>query len=309
MNLQHLKYAAEVERCGSINKAAKNLFITQPYLSTCLKELEEQINITIFNRSVHGISITDEGREFLTQAKGLLAHAETLEQRYQQKMQYEHTFKIASVRSVVPMLAYINFLNNIMKVLDYSKLGFFETGLVQTIDAVYRNEASLGVLMYYAGQTDYINSYGSIKDLELYDIDSVPAHIVVSKNHELANGLVLEDADMSKYKYATYGDYSESILNVTNECKLIGIETAKKVVYVHDRHTLLNVLGTTDAFAIAHKFRKQDEDNHGLVSIPVNNCKSLVYFGYIKSRHNLIEEGSLEMAFIEELKRSIQFFK
>jgi len=308
MNLQHLKYAAEVERCGSINKAAKSLFITQPYLSTCLKELEEQLNIILFKRSVQGITITDEGREFLTQAKGLLAHAETLEQRYQEKMLYEHIFKIASVRSVVPMSAYITFLNN-MKPIEFAKLGFFETGLLQTIDAVYNNEVSLGVVMYYAGQTDYINSYGSIKDLELYDVDSVPAHIVVSKNHDLANGLAFKDADMDKYPYATYGDYSQSILNVANECKLIGIEPATKVIYVHDRHTLMHVLKTTDAYAIAHKFRKEDEEYYGLASIPVNNCKSRVYFGYIKSRHNLIEEDSLEMAYIEELKRALQLFQ
>jgi DNA-binding transcriptional LysR family regulator len=309
MNLQHLRYAAEVERCGSINKAAKNLYITQPYLSTCLKDLEEELNVTLFKRSVQGITITSEGREFLTQARSLLAHAENLEKKYKQKTLHEHTFKIASVRSVVPMLGYINFLNGTLNMVDYSKLGFFETGLVQTIDAVYHNEASLGVLMFFSGQIDFINSYGSIKDLELTEVDSVPAYIIVSKDHDLANGLRLEQADMSQYLYATYGDYSDSILNVANECKLIGIEPASRVIFVHDRYTLLYVLKTTNAYAVAHRFRPEDEKCYNLTSIPVANEKARVCFGYIKSKHHTIEEESLEMAFLEELRRAIKLFQ
>ena len=47
MNLLHLKYAVEIEKTGSITKAANNLFMGQPNLSKAIKELENEIGITI----------------------------------------------------------------------------------------------------------------------------------------------------------------------------------------------------------------------------------------------------------------------
>ena len=51
MNLSHLRYALEVERTGSINKAAQNLFMGQPNLSKAIKDLESEVGITIFKRN------------------------------------------------------------------------------------------------------------------------------------------------------------------------------------------------------------------------------------------------------------------
>ncbi len=51
LTLQQLKYDIEVANRGSINEAAKRLFISQPSLSNAIKELEEDMQITIFERS------------------------------------------------------------------------------------------------------------------------------------------------------------------------------------------------------------------------------------------------------------------
>ena len=51
MNILHLKYAVEVEKTSSLNKAAENLFVSQPNLSRAVKELEESLGITIFRRT------------------------------------------------------------------------------------------------------------------------------------------------------------------------------------------------------------------------------------------------------------------
>lgn len=61
MTLQQLKYAIEIATRGSINEAAKRLFIFQPSLSNAIKELETELQITIFERTNKGISISVEG--------------------------------------------------------------------------------------------------------------------------------------------------------------------------------------------------------------------------------------------------------
>ena len=69
MTLQQLRYAITIADCGSMNEAAKHLFISQPSLSETMKELENEIGFDIFLRSNRGIIITPEGEEFLGYAR------------------------------------------------------------------------------------------------------------------------------------------------------------------------------------------------------------------------------------------------
>ena len=61
MTLQQLKYALTIADCGSMNEAAKQLFISQPSLSLAVKELEKEIGTRLFKRSNRGVSVTQEG--------------------------------------------------------------------------------------------------------------------------------------------------------------------------------------------------------------------------------------------------------
>lgn len=72
MTLQQLKYAIAIASNKSMNKAAKELFISQPSLSGTIKELENEIGIEIFIRSNRGIVITPEGEEFIGYARQVL---------------------------------------------------------------------------------------------------------------------------------------------------------------------------------------------------------------------------------------------
>ena len=85
MNITHLRYAVEVEKAKSINKAAENLYMGQPNLSRAIRELEEELGITIFNRSSRGMTITPEGEEFLSYAHRILEQVSEVEAIYKTK--------------------------------------------------------------------------------------------------------------------------------------------------------------------------------------------------------------------------------
>ena len=82
MNIQHLKYAVEVAKTGSISKAAETLYINQPNLSRAIRELEGSLGITLFERSAKGMTSTREGREFLRNAEKVLAELDEIENYY-----------------------------------------------------------------------------------------------------------------------------------------------------------------------------------------------------------------------------------
>ena len=71
MTLQQLHYVITISEAGSINKASELLYIAQPSLTSSIKELEKEIGITIFNRSGRGVTLTNDGAEFLLYAKQL----------------------------------------------------------------------------------------------------------------------------------------------------------------------------------------------------------------------------------------------
>lgn len=82
MTLQQLKYIVTVAQTGTITEAAGKLYISQPSLTNAIHELEKEMNITIFNRTNKGISVSKEGEDFLSYARQILEQAAILEDRY-----------------------------------------------------------------------------------------------------------------------------------------------------------------------------------------------------------------------------------
>ena len=69
MTLTQMRYAITVADSKSMNEAARNLFISQPSLSSSIKELEREAGIEIFRRTNRGICLTPDGEEFIGYAR------------------------------------------------------------------------------------------------------------------------------------------------------------------------------------------------------------------------------------------------
>ena len=65
MTIQQLKYVIAISEAGSYNKAAEVLYISQPSLTNAVQDLEREIGVTVFNRSGRGVSLTNDGMEFI----------------------------------------------------------------------------------------------------------------------------------------------------------------------------------------------------------------------------------------------------
>ncbi len=73
MTLTQLRYLMTIAKTGSFNKAAEQLYVSQPSLTSAVKELERELGITLFYRSGRGVTLTGDGTEFLLYAKQLRA--------------------------------------------------------------------------------------------------------------------------------------------------------------------------------------------------------------------------------------------
>ena len=94
MNLQQCRYVDMVARMGSFSQAAKELFMTQPNLSSSIKDLENELGVQLFVRSNVSTRPTEDGYDFLKYAKRILGEVDLLEQRYQED--FKKSFTVAS---------------------------------------------------------------------------------------------------------------------------------------------------------------------------------------------------------------------
>ena len=87
MTLAQLRYTIAIAKAGSMNEAAKSLYISQPSLSTAIRELEAETGVEIFRRTNRGIAVTPAGEEFLGYARQVVEQYELMEAKYISKEQ------------------------------------------------------------------------------------------------------------------------------------------------------------------------------------------------------------------------------
>ena len=158
MNLQHLKYAVEVARSRSISKAAESLYISQPFLSKAIRELESDIGIDIFNRTSRGVIPTKKGEEFLIHAQALLDHMEELEALYKVAPREEYHFEITVPISCYIAHAFVQFVQELSDK-PYIKVDYQEANTMTAIDRVVDRDSNIGIIRYQEDYEDYFLRY------------------------------------------------------------------------------------------------------------------------------------------------------
>ena len=64
MNLNQLEYFCTAVECGSITKAAKKLFVTQPAISGAIRELEKEFSVILFSHTRNRLALSPDGERF-----------------------------------------------------------------------------------------------------------------------------------------------------------------------------------------------------------------------------------------------------
>ena len=165
MNLQHLKYMVEVERVGSITRAASNLFMGQPNLSKAIKEVENEIGVTVFKRSPKGVFPTEKGKAFLEYAKAIIVQMEKIESLYNPDTADTIRFGISVPRATYITHAFTEFVNGLDREKPIS-LDFRETNSVDAISNVCDSTSNIAIIRYDINNEEYFLSMLAEKDLK-----------------------------------------------------------------------------------------------------------------------------------------------
>ncbi|MFD1773699.1 LysR family transcriptional regulator [Paenibacillus rhizophilus] len=298
MTLQQLKYVIEVAGRGSMNEAAKRLFISQPSLSNAIRDLEEEIGITIFERTNKGISLSKEGAEFLSYARQVVEQAELLENRYLGAKPSPQHFSVSTQHYAFAVNAFVNLVRQHGQ--DEYEVALRETKTYEIIQDVKSLRSEIGIL--------YLNEFNSkvmgrlLKDAGLIfnSLFIAKPHIFISIHNPLAKQSIVTIDQLQEYPYLSFeqGEYnsfhfSEEILSTLSH---------PKSIRVNDRATLFNLLIGLNGYTISTGVLSADLNGNEIIPVPLD-CDESINVGWICHKDAALSK--LGLAYVEELKKAI----
>ncbi|KAA9128424.1 LysR family transcriptional regulator [Streptococcus agalactiae] len=300
MRIQQLQYVIKIVETGSMNEAAKQLYITQPSLSNAVRNLETEMGIQIFIRNPKGITLTKDGMEFLSYARQILEQTALLEERYKGDNTSRELFSVSSQHYAFVVNAFVALFNGT----DMTQYELFlrETRTWEIIDDVKNFRSEIGVL--------FLNSYNRDVLTKLFDDNSLIAttlftttpHIFVSKSNPLANRKKLSMKDLEDYPYLNYDQGLHNSFYFSEEM-MSQIPHPKSIV-VSDRATLFNLMIGLDGYTVATGILNSKLNGDEIVAIPldVDDVIDIVYI-----RHDKANLSKMGQKFIDYLLEEVSF--
>jgi DNA-binding transcriptional LysR family regulator len=301
-NLLQLKYAVEVEKTGSISKAAENLYMNQPNLSKSIRELEDDIGIAIFDRTAKGVVPTEKGREFLGYARNILSQIAEMEALYKPSDDKKIRFDLCAPRAGYISHALTDVILSLGPNADYS-IDYREAGAMRTIKQVANGVNQLGVIRYQTiYETNYLNALTE-RALQYEPVFEFAYVAIMSAHHPLAAREIVRERDLADYTEILYGDSSIPALPVNQARELAQAIEAKKTITVYERASQLELISRLEtAYALGSPVPQDVLNRFGLIQkradFPGNVYRDVIIYraGYHLTR--------LDRLLMEKLRES-----
>ena len=237
MTLQQLRYAIAVADNGSMNEAAKKLFISQPSLSGMIKDLEEELDIQIFLRSNRGILITPEGMEFLGYARQVMEQYRLMENRFIEK-KVKKKFSVSTQHYTFAVKAFVELVKRVG--MEEYEFAVYETKTYEILEAVRSFKSELGILYLNDFNQKAMNKLFHENSLEFVELFSCHTCVYLWTGHPLADKKVISMKELEEYPCLSFDQGNNNSFYLAEE--VLSTYDYKKIIKASDRATLLNLM-------------------------------------------------------------------
>ncbi len=241
MKIEHLKYALEVERTGLISKAAENLFLNQPHLSKAIRELEDSVGITIFNRTPKGVVPTKDGAEFLVYARNIVSQVDEVENMYKHRDSDVHKFDVSVPMACYVAQAFIEFVTELVdsKSIDIS---YHETNSLMAINSVVNNDNNIAIIRYQTIYEKYFMQFLEENNLTVKPLWEFEYQLIMSVQNPLAMEKQIEYSDLDEYIEITHGYLTIPSIPAAKAREIMQQNKEKKEIAVFERESQFELL-------------------------------------------------------------------
>ncbi len=200
MKLEQIEYVAKIEEYHSINQAAKSMYFTQPFLSSNIKSLEEELGFKIFNRSTHGVTLTDEGKKFLEYGNQILELVKKIGEIGNESISKTESLSVCYLPSYHVLDLLHKFVHKSGNKIEFN---VFELENAEIYHKVKDNPECIGIAFHYGEKFDNWTDFCEKNNLQFIELYKEPINIVVGKNCPLFKKDVVRYADLDGYEAIT----------------------------------------------------------------------------------------------------------
>ncbi|MBY4797127.1 LysR family transcriptional regulator [Collinsella sp. AGMB00827] len=299
MTFIQLTYVLAVAREGSMSRAAKALFISQPSLSTAIQELEAELGVTLFYRTSTGVVVTTDGEEFLGYARQVIEQTDLIEERYFGSAPVKHQFCVSCQHYSFAVEAFVALIKKYGgREYDFR---IRETQTYEIIEDVAALRSEVGVLYLNEFNRSVLMRTLTDKALRFTRLFIASPHVFVGKASPLASRERVTLADLEPYPRLSYEQGEHNAFYFAEE--LESTRASAKDILVRDRATLFNLMAGLDGYTISSGVINSDLYGPNIVAVPLEGDDAME-IGYIT--HTRVAPGSFGEHYIEELTRTAE---
>ena len=303
MTIQQLKYTITIANQGSFNKASEVLYISQPSLTESIKELEKELGITIFYRSGKGVTLTNEGVEFLAYAREIYGQFENVLERYGENGNRKKMFSVSTQHYTFAVKSFVE----LVKKLDTSEFEFAirEEQTQKVIDDVINMNSEIGILYLSSFNMPVIGKLLRQNHLEFHELISCEAYVYLWKGHPLANKERISFDELKDYPCLSFEQGGNGSMYFAEE--ILASYPYPRMIRATDRATMLNLMVGLNGYTLCSGVICEELNGSDFTSVPFapddNHPGETMTVGYITKKNLLLSK--VGKIYIEELKRTL----
>ena len=304
MTLTQLNYIIVIAETRSINKAAEQLYVSQPSLTNAVQELEKELGITLFHRSGRGVTLTNDGAEFLLYAKQLYGQYEDMMEKYGKGGARKKKFGVSTQHYSFAVKAFVDMARKF----DMSEYEFAirETQTADVIRDVSTLKSEIGVLYLCEFNRKCMEKLLKSAGLVFHHLIDCQAYVYLWKHHPLAGEESIGFGQLAEYPCLTFEQGDNSSFYFAEE--ILSTNEYPRMIRANDRATMLNLMVGLNGYTLCSGIISEDLNGNEFVAVPFRddevNHNSVMEIGYITRKNTVLSRtGSL---YVDELKNCLK---
>ena len=303
MNVKQLQYIIAISEAGSLNKAADVLYVAQPSLTSSVRELEKELGITIFNRSGRGVTLTNDGEEFLQHARAVVQQYDRLLEKYGQGMPIKKKFGISTQHYSFAVKSFVD----MVKEFDTEEYEFAirETKTREVIEDVATGRSEIGLLYLCDFNRKAVEKILRTNNLDFYHLVDCEAFVYLWKGHPLAGRKSIRYEDLIDYPCLSFEQGANSSFYMAEE--ILSTNEYPRTIKANDRATMLNLMVGLNGYTLCSGIICEELNGSDYAAVPFESddeSGSRMEIGYIL-KHNMSPSHVADL-YIEKLEQYLE---
>lgn len=301
MTLQQLRYVITISETGSLNKAAEILYVSQPSLTEATRELERELGITIFHRSGRGVTLTNDGVEFMTYARQVYHQYESLMDKYGAAGTLKKKFGVSTQHYSFAVKAFVEMVKQ-FNTAEY-EFAIRETKTREVIEDVSTLKSEVGILYLSAFNRNVILKLLRANDLEFHKLIDCSVYVYLWKEHPLTDKTAIRLDDLNEYPCLSFEQGGNSSFYFAEET--LSTNEYPRTIKANDRATMLNLMVGLNGYTLCSGIICEELNGSDYAAIPLeidsDTAESQMEIGYIVKKNQILSKmGNLYIREIEK---------